>query len=73
MLELSSFQLETTWSLAPAAATVLNVSPNHLDRYTDMAAYAAAKSRIFYGGGEQVLNRDDPLSMAMRLPDRAVR
>jgi len=73
VLELSSFQLETTWSLAPVSSAVLNVSANHLDRYADIAAYAAAKSRIFYGGGEQVLNRDDPLSMAMRLPDRALR
>jgi UDP-N-acetylmuramoylalanine--D-glutamate ligase len=53
-------------------ATVLNVTENHLDRYTGIAAYAAAKARIFAGSGEQVLNRDDPRSLAMRLPGRAV-
>ena len=41
------------------AATVLNVSEDHMDRYADMAAYAAAKARIFSGNGVQVLNRDD--------------
>ena len=66
VLELSSFQLETTYSLAPVAATVLNVTENHLDRYPDLDAYAAAKSRIFARGGIQVLNRDDPRSLAMR-------
>ena len=72
VLELSSFQLETTASLRPTAATVLNVTDNHLDRYAGIDAYAAAKARIFAGGGVQVLNRDDPRSLAMRLPGRAV-
>jgi len=72
VLELSSFQLETTSSLAPVAATVLNITDNHLDRYADLDAYAAAKARIFHGDGVQVLNRDDPRSMAMRLPARVV-
>jgi UDP-N-acetylmuramoylalanine--D-glutamate ligase len=72
VLELSSFQLETTSSLEPTAAAVLNVTENHLDRYAGIDAYAAAKARIFAGGGEQVLNRDDPRSLAMRLPDRVV-
>jgi UDP-N-acetylmuramoylalanine--D-glutamate ligase len=72
VLELSSFQLETTSSLRPSAATVLNVSENHLDRYADVDAYAAAKARIFAGGGIQVLNRDDPRSIAMRIRDRLV-
>ena len=67
VLELSSFQLETTAALRPDAATVLNVSADHLDRYPDLASYAAAKARIFAGSGVQVLNRDDPASMAMRL------
>jgi UDP-N-acetylmuramoylalanine--D-glutamate ligase len=66
VLELSSFQLETTSSLEPTAATVLNVTENHLDRYPDMDAYAAAKARIFARGGIQVLNRDDARSLAMR-------
>lgn len=72
VLELSSFQLETTHSLAPVAATVLNVTENHLDRYADIDAYAAAKARIFANSGVQVLNRDDPRSLAMRLPGRLV-
>ena len=70
VLELSSFQLETTHSLAPAAAAVLNVTDNHLDRYAGMDDYAAAKARIFAGGGVQVVNRDDPRSLAMRIDGR---
>jgi UDP-N-acetylmuramoylalanine--D-glutamate ligase len=65
VLELSSFQLETTRTLAASAAAVLNVSEDHLDRHDGMAAYAAAKARIFEGDGVQVLNRADPLVMAM--------
>ncbi len=72
VLELSSFQLETTRSLAPDAATVLNVSSDHLDRYPGIALYAAAKARIFHGSGVQVLNRDDRRSMGMALPDHSV-
>jgi UDP-N-acetylmuramoylalanine--D-glutamate ligase len=72
VLELSSFQLETTSSLAPAAATVLNLSEDHMDRYAGMADYAEAKARIFHGDGVQVLNRDDALVMAMRRPGRPV-
>ena len=72
VIELSSFQLETTWSLKPVAATVLNVTENHLDRYVSIAEYAAAKARIFDGGGEQILNRDDARSLAMRLDGRVV-
>ena len=72
VLELSSFQLETTTHLDADAATVLNVSEDHMDRYADMDAYAAAKARIFAGDGVQVLNRDDPRSLAMALPGRHV-
>ena len=72
VLELSSFQLETTRSLNATAATVLNLSEDHMDRYADVDAYAAAKARIFSGDGVQVLNRDDPRSMAMALPGRPV-
>ena len=72
VLELSSFQLETTRSLAPVAAAVLNVTDNHLDRYAGMDDYAAAKARIFQGGGVQVVNRDDPRSLAMRIDGRTV-
>jgi UDP-N-acetylmuramoylalanine--D-glutamate ligase len=62
VLELSSFQLETTHSLAAAAATVLNLSEDHLDRHGDMASYAVAKARIYRGCGTAVVNRDDPLT-----------
>jgi UDP-N-acetylmuramoylalanine--D-glutamate ligase len=72
VVELSSFQLETTASLKPTVATVLNVTENHLDRYAGIGAYAEAKARVFSGGGEQVLNRDDQRSLAMRLPGRTV-
>ena len=72
VLELSSFQLETTLSLNADAASVLNLSEDHMDRYPDMDVYAAAKARIFSGDGVQVVNRDDPRSLAMALPGRHV-
>ncbi len=59
VLELSSFQLETTSSLALAAATVLNVSADHMDRYASVQAYAGAKARIFARAATWVLNADD--------------
>ena len=70
VLELSSFQLETMASLEADAATVLNVTEDHQDRYAGMAAYAAAKARIFHGSGVQVLNRDDDWSLAMAVAGR---
>jgi len=71
VLELSSFQLETTYTLAADAAAVLNVTEDHLDRYAgSMESYAAAKARIFQGKGVQVLNREDARSAAMELPSR---
>jgi len=73
VLELSSFQLETTSTLKADAATVLNISEDHMDRYNDMGEYIAAKARIFRAngqGGVQVLNRDDADSAAMALLDR---
>ena len=70
VLELSSYQLETTWSLGADAATMLNLSEDHLDRYPSFAAYGEAKARIFLGSGVQVLNRDDPGSMAMGVEGR---
>ena len=70
ILELSSFQLETTESLVLAAATVLNVTPDHLDRYADVGAYAAAKARIFARCDVAVINLDDPLVAAMVGPGR---
>jgi len=72
VLELSSFQLETTASLNAASAAVLNISEDHLDRYADLDAYVAAKARIFSGDGVQVLNRDDARSLGMALPWRTV-
>jgi UDP-N-acetylmuramoylalanine--D-glutamate ligase len=65
VLELSSFQLETTTRLACRAATVLNVSADHLDRYATIGEYAAAKARIFARCDTAVVNLDDPLVMAM--------
>lgn len=70
VLELSSFQLETTATLDAAAATVLNVSDDHLDRYIDLDDYAAAKARIFQGKGVQVINRDDARVRRMAIPGR---
>ena len=72
VLELSSFQLESTASLNADAATVLNVTEDHLDRYESMADYAAAKSRIFQGDGVQVLNRLDSWSMSMARAGRCI-
>jgi UDP-N-acetylmuramoylalanine--D-glutamate ligase len=72
VLELSSFQLETTTRLNADAATVLNVSEDHMDRYPDMDAYAAAKARVYGGDGVQVVNRDDARSLAMAQPGRHV-
>jgi len=65
VLELSSFQTERASLLEPAVATVLNISPDHMDRYPDIAAYAEAKRRIFKGQGVMVLNADDPTVAAM--------
>lgn len=65
VLELSSFQLETTYSLNLVAATVLNISEDHLDRYRDLLEYAYAKSHIFNNCNTQVLNISDLLVMSM--------
>jgi UDP-N-acetylmuramoylalanine--D-glutamate ligase len=66
VLELSSFQLETTWTLRLLAAVVLNVTADHMDRYATVSDYARAKSRIFANADTVVLNADDPLVSAMR-------
>jgi UDP-N-acetylmuramoylalanine--D-glutamate ligase len=65
VLELSSFQLETTFGLGAHAAVVLNLSADHMDRYPSLAAYAEAKSRIYKGARLAVVNRDDPIVSAM--------
>ncbi|MFP5345151.1 MAG: UDP-N-acetylmuramoyl-L-alanine--D-glutamate ligase, partial [Gammaproteobacteria bacterium] len=70
VLELSSFQLKTTCSLNAAAATILNVTPDHMDRYRDLAEYTQAKQRVYRGTGVMVVNRDDPLVAAMIEPGR---
>jgi UDP-N-acetylmuramoylalanine--D-glutamate ligase len=62
VMELSSFQLETTSSLRPIAATVLNITPDHLDRYDSFADYAAAKHRIYTDAQNAIINLQDPLS-----------
>lgn len=70
VLELSSFQLETTSSLDARAAAVLNLTPDHMDRYESMEEYAQAKERIFRGSGVMVLNADDDYVKRMALPGR---
>ncbi len=72
VLELSSFQLETTTNLNAQAAAILNISPDHMDRYEDLSEYAHAKARIFAGVGRMVINRDDPWVVTMAHEDREV-
>jgi UDP-N-acetylmuramoylalanine--D-glutamate ligase len=62
VLELSSFQLETTHSLKAAVSVVLNISEDHMDRYDSMQAYCEAKYRIFRNCHHRVINRDDALT-----------
>ncbi|MBX8489439.1 UDP-N-acetylmuramoyl-L-alanine--D-glutamate ligase [Pseudomonas cichorii] len=62
VMELSSFQLETTHELNAEVATVLNVSEDHMDRYSGLPAYHLAKHRIFRGARQVVVNRQDALS-----------
>ncbi|WP_077002965.1 UDP-N-acetylmuramoyl-L-alanine--D-glutamate ligase [Variovorax sp. KK3] len=66
VLELSSFQLDGVQGFEPTAATVLNLSQDHLDWHGDMAAYAAAKKRIFGSRGTMLLNREDEAVMQMK-------
>jgi UDP-N-acetylmuramoylalanine--D-glutamate ligase len=66
VLELSSFQLDSSEGFESTAATVLNISQDHLDWHGSMSAYAAAKARILGDQALMVLNREDPLVMAMR-------
>lgn len=72
VLELSSFQLHTTFSLNADVATVLNITQDHLDWHGSMQAYCADKARIFGETTIQVLNRDDALVMSMLKPQAAV-
>ncbi len=72
VLELSSFQLERTSALNAVAATVLNISADHLDRHVDLAEYAREKQRIFRGDGVMIINADDPVVYAMQDKDRKI-
>ncbi|MGL4958098.1 MAG: UDP-N-acetylmuramoyl-L-alanine--D-glutamate ligase [Plesiomonas sp.] len=63
VLELSSFQLETTHSLQAIAATVLNVTEDHMDRYQGLDDYRAAKLSIYQHAAHLIINADDPLTM----------
>jgi len=71
VLELSSFQLETTHALGADVATILNISEDHLDRYPDMPTYLAAKQRIYRGCRKLALNRDAKHTWPDPLPDEA--
>ena len=62
VLELSSFQLETTSSLKPVVATVLNITPDHMDRYQHYNDYQQAKHRVYLHSQKVVCNRDDALT-----------
>jgi UDP-N-acetylmuramoylalanine--D-glutamate ligase len=72
VLELSSFQLEYTRSLNAAAAVVLNISMDHMDRYDSVESYASAKQQVYHGDGVMVLNLDDPAVMAMQDNSRQI-
>lgn len=72
VLELSSFQLETVSSLNARAAVVLNISPDHMDRYTGIEEYALAKARIYSGDGTVIINADDARVAAMANPQRSI-
>lgn len=72
VLELSSFQLHTTYSFQPDVATVLNLTQDHLDWHGSMSVYAADKARIFGDQTLRVLNRDDAMTMQMALPGALV-
>lgn len=81
VIELSSFQLESMQGFEPTAATVLNITQDHLDWHGALPAYIAAKARVFGKQTKMLLNRNDPLVMAMlpaasqqgRVKDRVVR
>lgn len=68
ILELSSFQLETTESLNADISTILNVSEDHLDRYPSYQAYIDAKHKIYQQSQSVLINRDDPLTFTEKQP-----
>lgn len=65
VLELSSFQLDLTYSLAPIAATILNVTADHLDRHHDLPSYIKAKQRVYHQAATMIYNRDDQQTLPM--------
>ncbi|MDG6345944.1 UDP-N-acetylmuramoyl-L-alanine--D-glutamate ligase [Glaesserella parasuis] len=69
VLELSSFQLETTYSLKAKAATILNISEDHMDRYDSIEDYRQAKLKIYYNAENVIVNGEDPQTF----PEQAVR
>jgi UDP-N-acetylmuramoylalanine--D-glutamate ligase len=71
VLELSSFQLETTSSLKAAVSVILNISEDHMDRYSSMQEYVNAKQRIFNGCAQYVVNRDDALTSPETAAEKA--
>ena len=72
VLELSSFQLETTFSLNAHASVVLNVSPDHMDRYSDLNDYAEVKRKLYSGNGLMVINQDDQIVKSMSDESRKI-
>src|SRR5690606_33399576 len=72
VLELSSFQLETTRQLGASVAWILNISAEHIDRYPKLPAYLAAKQRIYCGARHIVANRRDPLPQPLLVRDTAL-
>ncbi len=72
VIELSSFQLERTSVLNAVAATVLNLSSDHLDRHENLQAYARVKQKVFAGNGIMVLNNDDPVVKKMAVSHRKI-
>ena len=73
VLEISSFQLETTYSLNAAAATILNLSEDHLDRYHNMQSYQTAKQRIYHNTKAAIYNRDDAYTKPINLSENATK
>ncbi|MDF1763114.1 MAG: UDP-N-acetylmuramoyl-L-alanine--D-glutamate ligase [Oleibacter sp.] len=71
VLELSSFQLETTSTLNADVVTILNISPDHMDRYDDLGGYIAAKQRIFIGAKHIVVNKDDQQTYPLNQQDNS--
>ncbi|MEM7026817.1 MAG: UDP-N-acetylmuramoyl-L-alanine--D-glutamate ligase [Pseudomonadota bacterium] len=72
ILELSSFQLETTFSLNAFASVVLNISSDHMDRYDSLEQYIAAKEKIYAGTNKAIVNVDDPYVNNMLISNKVL-